>query len=224
MFKNILKKILKSVPYATASYSQEGEDLILNKILGGKRNGFYIEVGCHHPYRFSNTFFFYRRGWSGVCIDPLPGTKKLFSRARPRDIALENGISVIPGNLTYYMFNEPALNTFDKTIAKDRDDKNGYRIIKERLISTDTLKTILDGLSIPKEIDFFSIDVEGLDLEVLKSNDWNKYNPRLVLDEVLNDKFSEIKSDLVSQYLSTVGYEPYAKTGLSVIFKKNKYE
>ncbi len=207
------------MPYATKSYSQEGEDIVLNKILGGKKNGFYVEVGCHHPYRLSNTFFFYRRGWSGVCVDPIPGIKKLFLPARPRDIVVEKGISLSPGHLTFYMFNEPALNTFDEGIAKIRVDRDGYKVVSKALIATETLTAILDSLNISKEIDFFSIDAEGFDIQVLKSNDWSKYRPRLVLVELLNNKMSEINSDPVTQYLSTVGYEPYAKTGLSVIFK-----
>ena len=82
--RNLLGKYLGIFYYGKFAYSQEGEDLVIDRLLKGKRNGFYVEVGCHHPHRFSNTFFFYKRGWRGVCIDPLPGTKDLFGRERAR--------------------------------------------------------------------------------------------------------------------------------------------
>ena len=77
----------------------------------------------------------------------------------------------------FYIFNEGALNTFDQDVAMQRhnDTSNNYQIIEKKEIQTKTLSEILD-LYLPKnqKIDFFSIDVEGLDFEVLKTNDWNK--------------------------------------------------
>jgi len=52
--------------YATKSYSQKGEDIILRRILGEKEVGFYIDIGAHHPKRFSNTYLFYKKGWRGI--------------------------------------------------------------------------------------------------------------------------------------------------------------
>lgn len=88
------------------SFSQEGEDMILRKLLDRKTTGFYIDVGAHHPQRFSNTYFFYLKGWSGINIDPIPGRMKLFNQLRNRDINLEIGISESKKSLTYYIFNE----------------------------------------------------------------------------------------------------------------------
>jgi len=52
--------------YALKSYSQEGEDMILRRIFERQSTGFYVDVGAHHPKRFSNTYFFYKKGWSGI--------------------------------------------------------------------------------------------------------------------------------------------------------------
>ena len=58
------------------SYAQEGEDLILYRMIYGKIDkGFYVDVGAHHPKRFSNTYFFYRKGWRGINVEPMPGSK-----------------------------------------------------------------------------------------------------------------------------------------------------
>ena len=63
-----------------------------------------------------------------------------------------------------------------------------------------------------------SVDVEGLDLEVLQSNNWNRVHPKIVVAECREARLSEIHKDPVSAYLNTQGYEPHAKTGNSIIF------
>src|SRR5829696_7661265 len=79
--------------YSRKSYSQEGEDLILERIFLEQKKGFYVDVGAHHPKRFSNTFLFYKLGWFGINIDAMPGSMSAFESARPRDINLEVAIA-----------------------------------------------------------------------------------------------------------------------------------
>jgi FkbM family methyltransferase len=219
--RNILSKYLGQLYYRKESYSQEGEDLVIERLLEGKRGGFYVEVGCHHPYRFSNTYLFYKMGWRGVCIDPLPGTKIRFNKNRPRDICIEKGVDEKDGELTYFMFNDPALNTFDEKLAIDRDNLKGCRLIDQVKIKVESLSSILNGLNEIPSIDFLSIDVEGFDLQVLKSNDWDKFNPKIVIAECLTARLSEINSDPVALFLKSLNYFVYAKTGYSIIFMKN---
>ncbi|HIB94217.1 MAG TPA: SAM-dependent methyltransferase, partial [Candidatus Lambdaproteobacteria bacterium] len=101
-------------------FSQEGEDVILRRIFEDQKNGFYIDIGAHHPKRFSNTYYFYDRGWEGINIDATPGSMKIFQKFRPRDINLEIAISEKEQQLTYFMFNEPALNSFSKSLSDKR--------------------------------------------------------------------------------------------------------
>ncbi|MFA7355121.1 MAG: SAM-dependent methyltransferase, partial [Sulfurimonadaceae bacterium] len=75
--------------YALKSYSQEGEDMILRRLFEQQPNGFYVDVGAHHPKRFSNTYFFYKKGWRGINIDAMPNSMELFNKIRPRDINIE---------------------------------------------------------------------------------------------------------------------------------------
>ena len=146
------------------SYSQEGEDLILNRILSEKKGRFYIDVGAHHPMRFSNTFFFYKRGWRGINIEARPGSKKLFDKVRPRDINVEVPISSEDKILKYYMFNEPALNGFSEEIAKSRNALKDYRIIKEIDLHTKTLKEVLDSNMMENQHILMIITVRSGDL------------------------------------------------------------
>lgn len=221
--KTWLIEVLGPLLHGRFSYAQEGEDLVLDRFIGGKRGGFYVEVGCHDPFRFSNTYLFYRRGWGGVCIDPLPGTAKRFGRWRPRDQVLEVGVSQAPGVMLYYMFNEPALNTFDEATAERRDGLRGYRLEKKISVPVNSLEAILDGMVLPDQIDFLSVDVEGFDLDVLKSNNWAKYRPKMIVAEALAADLIGLESDAIVQYLMEQGYRPIVKTGCSVIFTSEQH-
>lgn len=211
-------------PMGRLSYSQEGEDLVLARLLGGSMGGagFFVDIGAHHPSLYSNTYYFYRRGWRGINVDALPGTKKLFERARPRDITIECGVGSKEGVLTYFAFNEPALNTFSELEAKKKD-VSPYHIVDKLRIPVVTLKSILDQyLPVGQQIDFMTIDVEGFDHEVVSSNDWNQYRPRVVLVELLNAGIEKLELHPTSQLLKAHDYRVFAKTYNTYFFVANE--
>lgn len=187
-------------PFINLSFSQEGEDRVLMRYLGTRNSGYYVDIGAHHPYRFSNTKIFYKMGWRGINIEPSPPAFKLFLRDRKRDINLNIGISETTGLLDYYVFDEPALNTFDINLVNSRLKETSYRVIDKKKIPVDRLDNVLNKyLSKGQDIDFFSIDVEGLDLEVLRSNNWDLFRPKMVLVEALDLNGKDIFCDLQSQ-------------------------
>jgi len=209
--------------HALSSYSQEGEDMILRRLFETKAVGFYVDVGAHHPKRFSNTYFFYKRGWSGINIDAMPGSMAAFNQYRRRDINLEAGVGDRRGSLEYYMFNEPALNSFSKDLSERRHGENSqYRIATTAQVELRPLAEILDEhLAENKEIDFLSVDVEGFDLNVLRSNDWKKHRPRYVLSEILESNLQEIWKDPVTQYMKKQDYKVYAKCVNTVFLERS---
>jgi FkbM family methyltransferase len=217
-------KIRNYLPNGRLSYSQEGEDLVLARILGKLEatSGFFVDIGAHHPTRFSNTFYFYRRGWRGINVDALPGTKKLFQRIRPRDITIECGVGSQVGVLKYFAFNEPALNTFSEQEAK-RKDSSPYHIINTLQIPVVTLKQILDEY-LPRgtQIDFMTIDAEGFDHEVVSSGDWKLYRPRVVLVELLNTEIQKFERHPTAMMLKEHNYRAFAKTYNTYFFVANE--
>jgi FkbM family methyltransferase len=218
----IIRLIFKK--YSLSSYSQEGEDLILQRIFEYKNVGFYIDVGAYHPFRFSNTYLFYLKGWRGINIDPTPGSMRLFNKFRKRDINLEVGIGEKEDTLIYYMFNEPALNTFDENLAKKRDGEKGYYIIKELSIKVYPLSKILEEyLPEGQKIDFLTIDVEGKDFEVLKSNDWSRFRPKVVLVEILSSSIEEVFESPIYIFMKENGYSFFAKTFNTCFFVENEF-
>jgi FkbM family methyltransferase len=204
--------------YATKTYSQEGEDLILQKIFFGKDKGFYIDVGAHHPKRFSNTYSFYKKGWRGINIEARPGSKTLFDKYRPRDINLEKAISSERMRLKYFMYNDPALNSFSTPNLSNLVQSKRYKVIKEINIETERLDEVLKlVISNNQVIDFMSIDVEGLDYDVLMSNNWQIFKPNIVLIEDAEYDFKH--GSKIAEFLELNNYKIFAKTYNTCFYK-----
>ena len=176
--------IAAKYPPSYLSYAQEGEDLILHRFFERQKKGFYVDVGAHHPTRFSNTFIFYLRGWRGINIEPTPGSKEIFDTVRPEDINLECAIGKSE-RLVFHVFNEKALNTFDAAHVINVCETNTQYFVEKKLeITKEPLADILDKhMPHGVTIDFLNIDAENSDLEAAQSNHWEKYRPHLVLIE-----------------------------------------
>lgn len=216
----MLKNLKQNLRYRRGgrSYSQEGEDRVLEtlmfKLHGSKHRkvGFYVDIGAHHPHRYSNTYLFYQRGWRGINVDALPGSMRAFQRQRPRDINLERGVGEQSGEMDFYVFNEPALNTFDASLAQHRCN-DVWHVVEVRKVSVQPLSLILEEhLPHGKRIDFMSVDVEGFDLNVLASNDWDRYRPLVVLAETLGKSIEEVLDDPLYGYMKSLDYVLYSKT------------
>jgi hypothetical protein len=205
------------------SYSQEGEDGVLNRIFEHKDKGFYVDIGAHHPKRFSNTYVFYNKGWRGINVDAMPGSTVPFNAIRPLDINLEIPVSDSAQTLPFYIFNEPALNTFLSDVAAERELKAEFKVERVVEIKTQTLAGILnDHLPANTVIDFISIDVEGLDFAVLKSNNWDKYAANIVLVES-ELEFQQFMDSELYHYMQSKGYSFFAKTVKTYFLKKESF-
>lgn len=207
------------------SHSQKGEDLIIDKILGNIKKGFYIDVGAHNPNIFNNTKRFYMRGWSGINIEPNPVLFKEFVRQRKRDTNLNIGIKKKSGRAQFYEFVSDGLSTFSKDEVK-KNTQLGYKLKQERELRVDSLKNVIEEHG-KANIDFISIDTEGLDFEVLESNDWKKFRPTVVCIEtgdfnsMITGKGSN-KKKLIDSFLTKKGYKQYYDNGLNTIYKNNE--
>jgi len=209
--------------YAQRSYAQEGEDLLLKRILGKQSKGFYVDVGAHHPVRFSNTYLFYKRGWHGINIEPNPRVASLFKRFRPNDVNLELGISEQPGELTYWMFDEPALNSFDRELSEKRVRETAYKLKGTRKVKVDRLDSVLEEYAQPAtDIDIMTIDTEGHDLAVLRSNNWERFRPRwLLVESLTHEPLDKITSEQ-HRFLQEQSYDLYSKTVNTYIYRDKR--
>lgn len=202
------------------SFSQEGEDLIVGRLFDGVDAGFFVDVGAHHPFRFSNTWLLYRRGWRGINIDATPGAMAEFRRWRPEDINIECLVSTDTRSRPYFLHDEPALNTMSEELVKRRAlESPQYRMRETIMLEAKTLASILEA-HVPqgRAIDLLNVDVEGHDLEVLRSNDWNKFRPRVIVAELLVTSLADIEKNPTYAFLLDRGYRLYAKMYNSAVF------
>lgn len=202
------------------SFGQSGEDIIVASEFGKKKNGFYVDIGAFHPKMFSNTYLFYKRGWSGVVVEPNTELLRLHEEIRPRDMHVNLGVGEKESVMEYIMMDQPASNTFVEAEANESVEKAGRKIIDRKPIAVWPLKKIMYQY-VPKniEIDILSVDTEGMDLEVLKSNDWEKYRPKIIICEDMDFDFTNWKKSKIATYLVELGYEILGKTPYSLIFK-----
>lgn len=236
MFRFIIKKLMKSRNYKkildfvrgnflleNVTYSQNSEDLIIEYIQNEKKTGIYVDIGAHHPYRFSNTYKLYLNGWKGINVDPLPKCKELFDIYRPKDINLNVGISNSSKILSYYSFDEPAYNTTNKVRADYLQNNNIAKLKEEVEIKLVKLEKIFDKYIKDKEIDLLTLDVETMELDVLMSNNWERYSPKLIVMESIvscNEDIMKIYEDKAVKYLLDKDYCVIAKVQNAVFFKK----
>ena len=225
--QTIVKKVLfySKELFFKRSYSQFGEDLLLQGFLGEKWSwnykGFYIDIGAHHPTRLSNTKIYYDVGWRGINVDASCEAIKAFRRARRRDVNVNVGIGKEAGTLDYYRMSLSPMNTFSKEFADQAID-GGVKLLEVVKVPVITMKDLLDRHLPPgQSIDFLSIDCEGLDLEILESNDWGRYRPEFILIEIhTGGRNWEIPDSRVARYLRERGYEIVGQGCVTSLFRR----
>jgi hypothetical protein len=181
------------------SYSQTGIDLLINLILGGQKTGFYVDVGCNDPSFISNSKFFYDLGWSGLCIDGLDKYEK-FKQERPRDI-FAKAIIGQSGCTDFYTFEADVMST---TKQKELNERFGHKVTKIENRMVMPLSVILSDLDV-KQIDILFIDVEGDEIEVLQTHDWD-IRPKVIVVEDY-DFGNKCKDTELAGFLLEHGYE-----------------
>jgi FkbM family methyltransferase len=204
-----------------------GEDIFINNFFKNKKNGIYLDVGAYHPLDGSNTYLlFKKKNWQGINIDVSPLSTELFRRSRKLDLNINSAISNKKGIVKVYFRKKiNMLNTLDKKFAKAQF-KNGFQ---EKRIRSNTLNNILSNSKYKnKKIDFFNLDVEGHELQVLKSIDLKKYKPVLICveihnqEEMFNYNKNYIKKNLVNKFLLRHKYSIVWSNKFSYIYKLMK--
>ena len=202
-------------------YSQFGEDKILFEIIPKNLSkGFYVDVGCFHPKKYSNTYMLFKRGWYGVNIDMEQDKIKTFDIARPKDFNYIGAISDKIENVKIFRNQKFGVSS---TINKNIIDKKD--IIDETEIKTQTLNDVLELSPFKnKEIDLLNVDTEGNDFKVLRSLDFKIYNPKIIIIET---HLKDIRKILISEpykYLIDKNYNLVSWNIYSLIFIKKDFK
>lgn len=195
-----------------ASYAMFGEDALLRSIFRTKtESGTYVDIGCYHPQKWSNTYAFYIMGWRGLCVDPNKDFEDDWRRLRPKDIFLPIAISDEPGTGALELSARgPQEN---RLVSRESSADHAESTVVVRLMRLDTL--LNEYLPDPGKIDLMSIDCEGHDLNVLRSNDFEKYRPRILVVE----DHGEIGRTELHEYCTAIDYQLIGVCGVSRIYK-----
>lgn len=202
------------------AYAHWGEDLVVSFLLDNKRDGFYVDVGCFHPTLFSNTKLLFDAGWRGVNIDPNPFMIEQYRAARPDDVNLQIALSdTSGGEIDFFIFNDwGSSNTASAAFAAEITKLQKVEVSKKIRVPCETLGNVFERYCTSRTIDFLNIDVEALDLKVLRSSDWEKWRPRVVAIEDFEFDFREPARSQISNFLASKRYEMVSRNVYTSIF------
>ena len=205
--------------------SQFNEDKIILNLFPKKFVGNFVDIGCYHPTKYNNTYLLYKHGWNGLNIDLNPLSIELFNYLRPRDINICAAISdkETEKKLLYTGDLSPE-NTIQNSHKIFLEKKHNYKNkdIKIKSIKTVKLLKLLKKHNLNK-IDFLNIDIEGHELKVLQSLDFNKIKINIICVEILNyNSISRKRTNLIIRYLKKNGYILKYKGIVNYVFKKNE--
>ena len=194
------------------SYAMDGEDIAVDLFNKKKNKGFYVDIGAHHPIQRNNTHLLFKKGWQGINIDVNQFSIDLFNFLRPNDLNLQVAVSDKEGEISFfYQKKFSQLNTTDKKIAEE----NFHGKFQERKVKCQTIKNILDNSKYKnKKIDFLNIDVEGAEMKVLETLNFEIYDPSLICIEILGyrdlnieKREIAIKNNKIFKFLVDRGYK-----------------
>tara|TARA_B000000532_G_C18670601_1_gene320878 strand:+ start:43 stop:648 length:606 start_codon:yes stop_codon:yes gene_type:complete len=199
-----------------------GEDLVISKIFKNKKKGIYVDVGCYHPIEGSNTYLLFKKGWNGINIDLNKTSIDLFDKARSGDLNLNLAISNKSKKIKYYFRKKiNMLNTINQNFAKNYFLKG----FKTSYIQSQTLNFILKKFKYSQKIDFLNLDIEGNEINALKSLNFKKYEPKVICVEIHKtsgrNRKSQIENNPLYKFLKKKGYKYFWNKDFSYIFKKN---
>jgi FkbM family methyltransferase len=201
-----------------ASYSQNGEDVVLWRALHEVHNGRYIDVGANHPEIFSVSMAFYDRGWSGITVEPDPDFARMQRAERPRDAMVEAAITAKDGDtITFHVVDGTGLSTVDPNLAQVHA-RAGYDT-HDVNVTTRTIDSILEeagwkGL----DIHFMSVDTESSERAVLESIDLSVWRPWVLVVEATTPLTTQSTRDLWEELVLQAGYRFCLFDGLSCYY------
>lgn len=219
---------MTSQKHRKKAYGQQGEDLVLKRIL--KRiigipddySGFYMDLGAFHPSKHSVTRLLRKRGWWGVNVDMNQASIDLFSKKRPDDISIRAAVGNKEGHIKAYFQDRriSLINSCDPSEI-ERIERTGEPV-REEIVPLMTATSILEKYapSVAK-IDFLNVDVQRMELEALQGLDFTRYSPSVVAVEIYENTIDLALDTDVARYMRSLGYTPVASCVITMFFVRN---
>lgn len=214
------------------SFSQVGEDRIVDYIF--ERQGIalrsirYLDIGAAFPSGHNNTYLFYKAGASGCLVEADPEYFESYKALRPRDSAVH--AAIVParlksaGSITFHRTSDRGWSTAsDEHLALAHETgKVSTGSVSFEVPALTIMEIIEKHVGLDPGPDLISLDIEGLDFEVLIEIDFEKVRPKVLVLENKFDKASNTFSLPAIDFLRTKGYSLYASTQINSIFVENR--
>jgi FkbM family methyltransferase len=192
--------------------SQWCEDILLYEYFKSKKNGFFIEIGAFDGVKLSNTYFFECIGWTGLLVEPQPVQFAKCKKNRPNSLCINAGVGMGTNDLELNVVETEHYETWSFVGEIDSNIKKQDFEIKTIKVPSVKIANIIPNDV--KKIDFISIDVEGMEMEILQTIDLLNNGPEIILLE-------NNKSD-IQKYLSGFGYHLVYRTWINYFYSRNK--
>ena len=184
-------------------YSQHGEDKYIDSFFNGKNYGVCIEVGAYDGVTLSNTYFFEKKGWLSLCIEPIQSSYQKCKEVRKQTVNCcisskdsedkEFSIYHIGDNLC-------AISSLEPDTRLIESQRHLVTNTTSEMVKVRSLTSLMNELELPKVIDFVSIDTGNTELDVLKGIDFEKYHIKMF---VIENNYDE---PFCADYLKQFGY------------------
>ncbi len=209
------------------SYAQMGEDVVIAGIVQaiGLGTPTFIDIGAHHPVIYNNTYLLYTLGARGVLVEPNPFYCDMLRARRPGDKTLNIGIGIDDTTeADYYVIKgDGALNTFSKDQVDRYKAADGGKdaVVEVKKMPLLNINRVLKE-NLGKAPDIFSIDVEGLDLAILQTLDFDTFKPPILCVETLVWGTKKVET-AIEEFVLSKGYDLRGRTFINSIFVDRKY-
>jgi hypothetical protein len=202
------------LPSPFQSFSGNGEDVVLWRVLRGVDIGRYIEVGANHPCRDSATMAFYKRGWTGITVELDPMLAALQRTHRPADIVVEAEVAAAGDTPTLQLVAGAGLSTPDHTVppapARSRSPTVNMGVPIPQLAS------VLEDVGWSgQDIHFLAINAKGSQRTVLESIDLTAWRPWVLLVRATDPNSTRSSRDDWEDVVLGAGYQVCLFDGIS---------
>jgi FkbM family methyltransferase len=208
-------------------YGQCGDDIIVAAMLDAKAtirntslaNERYLEIGGNHPFATSATYLLNRQlGMNGIIVEANPALIADLKKGRPRDVIVHAAVhDSDAGTARLSVSKLSEMSSLDRSMVLWWGDGSVGEAGLIEVPATRINRIVRDHMQ-NKAPCFMSIDVEGLDLRLLKDFDFERYRPWIVQVEYTDNFQPPGNSKEIIAWMRAAGYTLAARTNANLIF------
>jgi len=190
---------------------QELQDMYAYLWFKGRKDGFFVDIGAYDGIAISNTYAFEKLGWKGVCIEPVPSIYGLLVKNRKCD-CINAAISNVNNEENKFIQTRGGRSGFVRNMSPavyQAAEEEG--IVAEINVRSITFDSAISKYT-ERTIDFMSIDVEGTEMEVLETINFEKYKFGLITIE------NNCGEHILRSFMKLKGYKVLFNIGVDIMF------